>query len=108
MKGLPLFAELSDEAEDDAFTPDVCEEDDFILDCDILPTTPALTASSYDESKATSDFSVPRNLKSPQATGVFEEGRDSKETGYPTMNDDDDLNALDAWLNSGAVEIVGA
>ncbi|KAJ7481219.1 inner membrane protein import complex subunit Tim54-domain-containing protein [Mycena galericulata] len=80
------------------------EDDDFVLDCDILPTTPALTFPD-DGSKATT---VPRSiLKSPQNAPVVPCEGGLKGTLNIEMDEqDDDLNELDAWLNSGAVEIV--
>ncbi|KAJ7827539.1 hypothetical protein B0H14DRAFT_2814688 [Mycena olivaceomarginata] len=80
------------------------EDDDFILDCDILPTTPALTTASDDESKASNDISVTRpalifdvDQQSPQ-----QKARDEGRTAHLEMEGE-----LDAWLNSGAVEIIG-
>ncbi|KAJ7709458.1 hypothetical protein B0H17DRAFT_1190666 [Mycena rosella] len=122
---IPLFTEVSDGSEDqtmpdDFMRPpsidDAFDEDDdgFILDCDILPTTPALTASSA-ESRATSDISMtfpvynPRhtNMESPKPIAATLEV--AKETGdQAEFEQDDDLDELDAWLNSGAVEIVGS
>ncbi|KAJ7461495.1 Sec63 Brl domain-containing protein [Mycena latifolia] len=120
-RGLPLFTEVSDESEDRP-TPDdfmgppanddtYDEDDEFILDCDILPTTPALTASS-DQSRTTSDISMPYpeparplNLKAPEVAATSREA--GKDEAMEYDDQDDDLEALDAWLNSGAVEIVG-
>ncbi|KAJ7112430.1 hypothetical protein C8R43DRAFT_1159023 [Mycena crocata] len=122
-KGLPLFSEICNESEDDprfddfgeppsfgdTYLQNDDENDDFILDCDILPTTPALTVSD-DESKATSDISMthpvpppPIRMKSPQTT-MLDNGNGPWDVKME--DDDDDLNELDAWLNSGAVEIV--
>jgi hypothetical protein len=97
------------------------EDDDFILDCDILPTTPALTTASDDESKASNDVSVTRpalifdvDQQSPQ-----QKARDGRRTAHLEMEGEkaavdlemeeqnDDMKELDAWLNSGAVEIIG-
>ncbi|KAJ6531293.1 hypothetical protein B0H19DRAFT_1242397 [Mycena capillaripes] len=118
-----LFNKFSDES-DDVLPPDDFAaydetaayggyEDDFILDCDILPTTPALTVASDDESKATSDISITHSapifslIQSPHytAAAVLEEGKGIFELEMEEQ--DDDMNELDAWLNSGAVEIVG-
>ncbi|KAJ6490475.1 hypothetical protein DFH09DRAFT_1003499 [Mycena vulgaris] len=117
-RGLPLFAVVSDGSEDRAMPDDFMtgpsndaayeedQDEEFILDCDLLPTTPALTASSA-ESKVPSDismtFPVPTRhstfLKSPEVAATAKEEIEFEER-------DDDLDALDAWLNSGAVEIV--
>lgn len=107
-----MFPEVSDGSEDRSPADDFDEEseEDFVLDCDMLPTTPALTSDN--DSKATSDMSMPRQFpplnlvsKSPQTVSVPPEG--GKETWDAEMDEeDDDLKELDAWLNSGAVEIV--
>ncbi|KAJ6490602.1 Sec63 Brl domain-containing protein [Mycena vitilis] len=112
-KDLPLFTTFSDESDDqpvpDAFTTygETYGEDDFILDCDILPTTPALTMTS---DEATSDISVthlaPIFRFEPQKEAPLED-RKWAEMGAEMGEQDDDMNELDAWLNSGAVEIVG-
>ncbi|KAJ7256507.1 Sec63 Brl domain-containing protein [Mycena haematopus] len=97
------------------------ECDDFILDCDIFPTTPALTTAS-DDSKAASDISMTHPaltfdsaLKSSQTalaldgkkTVHFEMNAGKTNADFETEEQDDDMKELDAWLNSGAVEIVG-
>ncbi|KAF7363796.1 ATP-dependent DNA helicase MER3 [Mycena sanguinolenta] len=127
---VPLFAKFSDESDDliapDDFgirsaggeTYDECE--DFILDCDIFPTTPALTTAS-DESKDTSDISITYPspiLKSTSASSQAALALDGKKIAHFEMDgekenvdfeeeQDDDMKELDAWLNSGAVEIIG-
>ncbi|KAJ7685543.1 P-loop containing nucleoside triphosphate hydrolase protein [Mycena polygramma] len=116
-KDLPLFTTFSDESDDrpapDDFTTygETYGEDEFILDCDILPTTPALTMASDDESKATSDISVTHlapifRFEPQKEAPAFEDGKGA-EMGAEKEEQDDDMNELDAWLNSGAVEIVG-
>jgi hypothetical protein len=122
-RGLPLFTYVSDGSEDEPMLTDFItgsskveaanefeDKEEFILDCDLLPTTPALTASSND-SKSGSDISitypVPMHLDPPDMASADLE-MPGKGTGDVAMDDeDDDLNELDAWLNSGAVEIVG-
>ncbi|KAJ7085715.1 Sec63 Brl domain-containing protein [Mycena belliarum] len=144
-RGVPLFTEVSDESEDRPMPDDFMggpaidgayEEDDeeFVLDCDILPTTPALTASSA-RSETTSDLSMayaapayypvrssssskppPLQLGSKPLTEVSvstpapEVTREvaAQAMDFEDDEQDDDLDALDAWLNSGAVEIVGS
>ncbi|KAF7337997.1 ATP-dependent DNA helicase MER3 [Mycena venus] len=125
---LPLFAESSDE-DDDRPEPDgedYEEYDDFVLDCDVLPNTPALTTASDDESKATSDISITHPayilnsiLKPSQTAPILplDEGdrtvdfeMENGEKGpvdFEMEEQDDDMKELDAWLNSGAVEIIG-
>jgi hypothetical protein len=122
-RDLPLFTKFSDESDDRPPPDDFAnrspynetyeEDDDFILDCDILHT-PALTAASDDESKATSDISITHpapihysNSKSLQMApvGIVDDGKENVDLELEEQ--DDDMNELDAWLNSGAVEIVG-
>ncbi|KAJ7047198.1 P-loop containing nucleoside triphosphate hydrolase protein [Mycena alexandri] len=120
-RAVPLFTDDSDDrlASDDFVcrSPDPYDaNNDFILDCDILPTTPALTTTSDGDSKATSDISITHPVhtfgsKLPTAPlPTVEEGarrRAEVEVEVEMEEQDDDMNEFDAWLNSGAVEIVG-
>ncbi|KAF8205795.1 hypothetical protein K438DRAFT_2014648 [Mycena galopus ATCC 62051] len=97
--------------------------DDFILDCDIFPATPALTTASDEESKAASDIStthpallIRSTVKSPPTAPAPQADGGRKTVDFETdaakgnvdfeMEEDDDMKELDAWLNSGAVEII--
>jgi hypothetical protein len=96
-------------------------DDDFMLDCDSLATTPALTTAFDDECKTTSDISithrVPAFNSNPKNAPDFDEGAGNvhfeMEIGgqgtvaFEMEEQDDDMKELDAWLNSGAVEIIG-
>ncbi|KAJ7172122.1 Sec63 Brl domain-containing protein [Mycena filopes] len=121
----PLFTRFSDDYYSDdrvaapndfmqrRSSPDLYEaDDDFILDCDIVPTTPALTtASDDDSSKTTSDISIAHPVHSsfglPPVVVSEQKGGEKVEVKGEMDEQDDDMDALDAWLNSGAVEIVG-
>ncbi|KAJ7632951.1 Sec63 Brl domain-containing protein [Roridomyces roridus] len=104
-----LFAgdsEMSDAGYADLESDTGFDDEDFTLDCEILPTTPALTVS--DDSKATSDISTPRSVfKSPVVAPAPAGGKGMQDVEMEMVDEqDDDMKALDAWLNSGAVEIV--
>ncbi|KAJ6502143.1 Sec63 Brl domain-containing protein [Mycena sanguinolenta] len=124
----PLFTKFSDES-DHRIAPDdfpICspgdetydECEDFILDCDRFPTTPALTTAS-DDSKDTSDISITHpalflnsTLASSQPAPALDGKKivhfemDVEERNVDFEEEDDDMKEFDAWLNSGAVEIV--
>ncbi|KAJ6618834.1 Sec63 Brl domain-containing protein [Mycena sp. CBHHK59/15] len=86
-------------------------EDDFVLDSDILPTTPALTFNSVseDEQRTTSDISMTGQVPargSPQKTMDDLEQRSREDAVAVKEEQNADLDEFEAWLNSGAVEII--
>ncbi|KAK7038046.1 ATP-dependent DNA helicase MER3 [Favolaschia claudopus] len=83
------------------------EYDDFVLDCD-LPTMPAPQDSKLTSDISTNYAALAPGLKSEclHATGpALEANTQTQEIDEEDM--DDDMKQFDAWINSGAVEIVG-
>lgn len=113
----PLF--LEDDSDPAYSKIDIDDEDDFILDCDRFETlqpAPSLTSFTQTSDEATSlsssDFSLSSTLFVPDTSSTY--GHKANDADYSGQvaneqveeEDFDEFAELDAWLNSGAVEIV--
>lgn len=103
-----MFLDLSDEP-DDLPIPDTLEdEDDFTLDptfLEIVPRTPDLTVTSANSCMDP----LPDSSQIVETLRCDNPGDSNKGLGQEIAiaEEPDELSELEAWLNSGAVEIVG-